>query len=386
MKALIAVTEARQRILEFPRKIVAETLALEDAQGRILAESILASHDAPPFVRSAMDGYAVSEIQERAELEIVQEGGILSKGSAVRVVTGGLLPPGTQAVIPQEWGTLAGNRLTYERRLSATFIRQQGEDVRAGALLMKAGTGLGAVELAILAEFGITQVRVARIPRVAHLVTGEELVDPAEQLSAGKIRDSNSTLLAGLIREAGAERVDWARVGDGKEEQRAVLARPSFQEADVIFISGGASVGPRDHSRGLMEEMEWSIVFHGVNVRPGKPLLYAESPTGRAAFVLPGNPVSHWVVWQLFIRPLLQYGTSERVVFLPLSVDWKIRGGDGRAVYWPGRTVVHGNQWVVEPLPLMSSGSLARLAGANCLIEPEKECWQVQELVKCWIG
>jgi molybdopterin molybdotransferase len=385
MQKLISVAEAQALMGPLQAPMATECVVLAEAHLRVLAEPLLAPHDAPPFARSAMDGYAVREVKESNELRVVGEGGALSEDAAVRVVTGGPLPQGTIAVIPQEWATLQVDKLRYERKSAATFVRAQGEDILAGQLLLKAGTRLGAIELAILAEFGLTKMIVVKRPRVAHMVTGEELLGPEQELAPGQIRDSNSSLVAGLIEEAQATRVGWARVGDCFETQRAVLAQPPFQEAEILFISGGASVGPRDYGRKLIEELGFKVVFHGVNLRPGKPLLYARHPQGQEAFVLPGNPVSHWVVWQLFVRPLLRrrygIGLEDEVVSLSLKEDWHLRGGDHRAVFWPGRT--HGSR--VEPLPLVSSGSLLRLAGANCLIEATQESWAAGDLVRCWL-
>jgi molybdopterin molybdotransferase len=251
------------------------------------------------------------------------------------------------------------------------FIRRRGENRRAGDIVVPAGTTLGPAELAALAASGITQPEVSAAPRCVHLLTGNELVAPEQKPAGAQIRDSNSALIAALLARQGAELVGHARVGDTLAAART--ATEAFPAHDVLLISGGASVGDHDFARPLLQALGYELHFDQVNLRPGKPLVFA-SRGPQVAFALPGNPVSHWVTFHLFVAPLLrklQTGVDAAPPRLTgrLVTAAKLPAPDARRTFWPCRAQVVNGVHELTPLPLASSGDSSGLVGANALLD-----------------
>lgn len=234
--------------------------------------------------------------------------------------------------------------------------------------MLSAGNRLGALELAILANCGVTSPKVNRLPRFAHLVTGNEIVPPDTTPCGTQIRDSNSILIRSLLQSHGATLVDQQRAGDDLAAlQQTVSALPPH---DVLLISGGASVGAYDFTLPLLKEAGFEIHLQKVNLRPGKPLIFATK--GRQlAFGLPGNPVSHWVIFQLFITPLIAHmtGLNSPRPFLrgKLTGEHQFRP-DTRHTFWPCKAGPGADGTVLTPLRFVSSGDIMSMAGANALL------------------
>jgi molybdopterin molybdotransferase len=311
---LIAIEEARRRALRAARPLRGETVALDEALGRVLAEEVTSTVHVPPFDSSAMDGYAVPAGAVGA-LRVVGESRAghpgaarVEPGNAVRISTGAKLPEGTDAVVPIERTEQASDgAVRVPQTRSGANLRRAGEDIRAGEDVLRSGAPLGPVELGLLASLGRAEVRCAARPRVAVLVTGDELVEPGEPLSEGRIWSSNSYALAGQVARAGALLVRRESVPDSPEATRAALER-SLADTDVVCVSGGVSVGPHDHVKGALATLGVEERYWGVRLKPGKPTWFGSHDAGGRrvlVFGLPGNPVSAMVTFQLFVRPAL---------------------------------------------------------------------------------
>jgi molybdopterin molybdotransferase len=324
---LISIDEARERVLEAVRGLGSEQVALADARGRVLAEDLTSAVDVPPFDSSAMDGFALVAGPAR-ELEVSGESraghpyeGELAPETAVRISTGAAVPPGASAVIPVERTSENGARVTVEETAEGANIRRAGEDLRAADVVLARGSVLGPVELGVAASVGRAELVCARRPRVALLVTGDELVQPGEPLEPGQIYTSNGFALAAQVAAAGAELVLRETVPDSAEGTHAALDR-ALGGADVVIASGGVSVGPHDHVKGGLRELGVTERFWGVALRPGKPTWFG-TRGDVLAFGLPGNPVSAMVTFQLFARPALAalQGADPSPSLAPATLD-----------------------------------------------------------------
>jgi molybdopterin molybdotransferase len=326
--SLISIDEARRRVFDAVRPLGAEELALDATVGRVLAEDLTSAIDVPPFDSSAMDGYAVAA-GPAAELEVIGESRAghpaavaLRDGTAVRISTGAAVPEGADAVVPIEraeraaGGAAAASAGGGEAaegapdalvRLPAVAagqnVRYAGEDVRAGDVVLRAGTIVGPAEVGVAASVGRPVLRCAARPRVALLVTGDELTEPGGRLRPGAIYSSNGFALAAQVERAGARLTLRESVPDDAAGTRAALAR-ALHDADVVIVSGGVSVGPHDHVKGALGELGIEERFWGVRLRPGKPTWFGVGE-GALVYGLPGNPVSAMVTFQLFVRPAL---------------------------------------------------------------------------------
>jgi molybdopterin molybdotransferase len=329
---LISIAEARRRVLDAVTRLGDEDVSLDLALGRVLAEDVTSAIDVPPFDSSGMDGYAVVA-GPGSELEVIDEARAghpaseaVRPGAAVQISTGAALPEGASAVVPVEntedastsgagadasasgAPASAGSGAAPARvRVPATEaganIRRAGEDVRSGDVVVPAGTVLGAAELGVAASVGRGALRCALRPRVAVLATGDELTPPGEPLAPGRIYGSNGFALGAQVERAGAALTGRTTVPDTPEGTREAI-RDALDEADVVIVSGGVSVGPHDHVKDALRELGVEEHFWGVRLRPGKPTWFG-TRNGTLAFGLPGNPVSAMVTFQLFARPAL---------------------------------------------------------------------------------
>lgn len=306
---LIAIDDARARVLAAVRPLGREEVALDAAGGRTLAENVTSSIDVPSFDSSAMDGLALHP-GPAARVEVIGEAragspwtGELGEGHAIRISTGARVPADAGAVIPVERTRANGNGVDVEETKPGDNIRRRGEDIRSGDVVLRSGSVLGAAELGVAAAVGRPALVCALRPRVVVLVTGDELSEPGEPLGPGGIYSSNGYALAEQVRRAGAELTERVTVRDSKAATREAIGL-ALERNDVVVISGGVSVGPHDHVKGALRELGAEEHFWGVNLRPGKPTWFG-TRGNTLAFGLPGNPVSAMVTFQLFARPAL---------------------------------------------------------------------------------
>jgi molybdopterin molybdotransferase len=330
-----ALIEARAAPLDVVR------LPLEQAAGRVLAADAVSPIDIPGFDRSAMDGYALraadtstppTRLRVDGEVAAGDAGDApLEPGTARRIFTGGPIPPGADAVERQEVVEAHDDgTITIDHPIAPELnVRFRGEDVPSGTVLLRAGERVTAQALTVLSGAGLPELPVHRAPRVAILATGDELVPPGQPLGPGQIHESNGVALRYLATRAGAE------VDDPDEIEARI--RRGLDEADVLLVAGGVSVGEHDHAKGALDRAGVEELFWRVRVKPGKPLFAGIVPaTGRWAFGLPGNPLSGIVSFLVFVEPLLRRMAGEPDAVerrTTVRTTTEIRPEDGRTTY-----------------------------------------------------
>lgn len=299
----LSATEAISRISAVMPLLGSETVPLEKAGGRILFEDVRAAHNVPPFRASAMDGFACrrSDIASGHALEVAGGGAAgswplpLRAGEARAISTGAPVPEGADRIVARERASIAAGRLTLRDTLGGDNIRLAGEDMMIGSVVARAGTWLGPDVVAALAASGCNAAIVRRWPAVVVLTTGTELTAGGD---AG-VPDSNGPMIAAQLSNLGLPDRRLATVKDQDDALDHALG--ALGDADLIISTGGVSAGDFDLVRGALERVGARIVFHGIAMRPGKPLLFAILPDGRPFFGLPGNPVAALVGFRFFV-------------------------------------------------------------------------------------
>ena len=326
------------------RRLGTETITFDEGVGRILAEAIVSSEDVPHFANSAMDGFAVratdvsepdAVLEVLADLPAGQVASVsMSDGQAIRIMTGAPMPDGADTVVRVEDTAAEGDKVRIHTVVEeGTYVREAGGDVRAGQVVFDSGLRMGPIHVGVLATLGLVEPVVSRRPRVGVMSTGNELQPPATQdLAPGMIRDSNRPMLVGLLEDAGAEVIDYGRIGDDADELRAALGRAAV-ETDAIVTTGGVSMGDYDVTKLVLRE-EAGVDFIKVAMKPGKPLAFGRLG-GAPFFGLPGNPVSVVVSFEQFVRPALLTMQGASAVLRP---QMTVAAGE-RLVTDPAKTV-----------------------------------------------
>ncbi len=383
MKApMLSVREALAQLLDAVRPVTGvEVVPTLEANGRVLAEDQLATIDVPSADNTQMDGYAVRALDcesGSATLRVAQRipagtvGKPLEPGSAARIFTGALIPPGADAVVMQEQCEAVGDSVTVRHAPRAgEWIRRSGEDVAAGSVILAAGTRLRSQELGLAASVGLAEVPVLRRVRVAVFFTGDELAMPGEALKPGAIYNSNRFTLRGLLENFGCAFTDYGIVPDSLEATRATL-RKAAQEHDLIITSGGVSVGEEDHIKPAVE-LEGRLDMWQIAVKPGKPLAFGEvgREGGGSFFIgLPGNPVSSFVTFLLFVRPFLLRlqgaGGSVEPRGYMMRADFSLAKADRRNEFLRVRVNAAGG---LELFPNQGSGVLTSTVWGDGLVD-----------------
>jgi molybdopterin molybdotransferase len=373
MSELIEIEDARARVLEAARPLPAESVPLGSTLGRVLAEEVRSTVDVPPFDNSAMDGYAVVA-GPAAELRVVGESragqpaaAIVEPGSTVRISTGAALPAGADAVVPVERTEGGDGLVSVPHTTPGANVRRTGEDVRAGRPVLAPGTPLGPAEVGVLASLGLSEANCAVRPRVALLVTGDELVEPGTPLGPGEIWSSNEYALAGLVQRAGGMAGPVVRVPDSAEGTRAAL-EAALAGADVVCVSGGVSVGPHDHVKAQLAALGVEERFWGVRLKPGKPTWFGVRE-GVLVFGLPGNPVSALVTFLLFAAPALRalQGADPAATRASALLDAPVARNPRREQAVRCRLRAGDDGWHAEPTGPQGSHVLTSMLGADAL-------------------
>jgi molybdopterin molybdotransferase len=308
-QGLLSVDDALARLLDSARAVAdVEDVPTLEATNRILARAQLSTMDVPPMDNSAMDGYAVSA-KDGERLRIAQKimagsvGKPLEKGTAARIFTGAPIPPGADAIVMQEHCEVQGDQVVLKKPAKAgEWIRRVGSDVKKGGEILTAGKRLQPQDTGLAASVGIKTLPVFRRVRLGLFFTGDELVMPGEPLAPGRIYNSNRFTLRGLGEVFGCDVRDYGIVPDTLEATREALRRAAA-ECDLIVTSGGVSVGDADYVKPAVEA-EGKLLMWRIAMKPGRPLAFGK--VGNAAFVgLPGNPVSSFVTFLIFVRPFL---------------------------------------------------------------------------------
>jgi molybdopterin molybdotransferase len=377
------VADAESAIFARMPRFSTVRVPLETAAGRVLAEDVLAERDQPPFDRVTMDGIAVAFDAWRAgdrsfDCAGTQAAGVPAltlpgPGHCVEVMTGAMLPDGADAVIPVERVAAEGNlrRVSDDAAVrERQFVHARGSDGRAGDRLLRPGMAIGAPEVAVLASAGLTDVAVAARPRVVVVSTGDELVGLGEPIAAHQIRSTNDLAVAASLEQAGLATVTRERLRD--DEAALLAAMEQLHEThDVLILSGGVSMGQFDFVPAVLERLGAQVVFHKIEQKPGRPMWFGVSGSGKPIFALPGNPVSTLVCATRYIVPALRHAAglasppqehvsltadveapAHLTYFVPVKVRWS---DDGRAL--------------ADPRPTNTSGDFVSLAGTDGVVE-----------------
>jgi molybdopterin molybdotransferase len=381
---VIGFDQALGEILAHARVGGAERVSLEDALGRVLASPLEATLDSPRFDNSAVDGYALraEDLRSRDRLRIAQSGRAgepsseIAAGETARVFTGAPLPPRADAVAMQEDVRCEGEDAVFTGRLEEEDnVRRRGEEFRAGDLLLCEGTLLTPPAVALAASQGRTELDVWKRPRVGILATGSELVKPGSTLGEAQIYESNSFGLLAACRALGLEPAATVSVADDPEATRAALAG-LLKSCDLVFTSGGVSVGDYDLVRAGASDLEVEEIFWRVAIKPGKPVFFGRAKTGALLLGLPGNPVSTMVTFLLFGRPLVLacMGARRPVAEFWMELAAPLRKKAGRTEFVRAR--LEGGR----ALPLQAQGShmLGGLAQADGLIVFPNERYELE--------
>jgi molybdopterin molybdotransferase len=359
-----------------------ESLPLTQAAGAVLRENIYAERDQPPFDRVAMDGFALasaaaSDHSGRLRVAGTQAAGdppqtLSDPGSCIEIMTGAMLPIGCDAVVPVELAERSGEIAEFGRRPVHPWqnVHRRGSDCRQGSLLLAAGTRLSAPEVAIAAGAGMARLRVSAQPMIVVISTGNELVEPGEQIEPHQVRRSNAYGITAALRQHGFARVadDHVRDDEAEIEQRLDF---HLRTHDVLILSGGVSMGKMDLVPKVLERLGVTLVFHHVAQRPGKPMWFGVSEAGPAVFALPGNPVSTLVCLARYVLPALRAAMGQSAVEAPrisLTAPFEVKAP--LAFYLPVK--LRSDDWgrtSAEPRPTNGSGDFTALAGTDGFVE-----------------
>jgi molybdopterin molybdotransferase len=393
LSLLINVAEARERLLESFSAVEVESIPLTEASGRVLAEDVISGFDLPLFSNSSMDGFAVraedvadSRPDKPVLLSVVADipAGQMSqvelrRGEAARIMTGAPLLGGADAVVPVEDtdhhgrgdhpGSTAPSQVRIYQPVDAgAFIRPRGQDVGAGEVVLKSNVRLRPQDIGLLAMLGCSDVKVFRKPRVVMLSTGDELLPIEEPLSPGKIHDSNAYTLAAAIAKEGGEAIYLGIARDEEETVQRIIEKAIEFEADLILSSAGVSVGAFDFVRQVVEK-NGRLEFWRVNMRPGKPLAFG-AYRGIPFIGLPGNPVSAFVGYEVFVRPAIRKLSGLPGVHRP-TVSVRLREAvesDGRESYLRAIVDFQDGHYFATLTGHQGSGNLLSLVQANALL------------------
>ncbi len=383
----LSVEAALQGILAHVRPLPARPAALDEALGRVLAEDIQASENLPPFPNSAVDGFAVrvadvatATREHPARLKVLADapagtvvGCEVMPGTAVRIMTGAELPPGTESVVPvEETASTSGEVQVFRPLGPGLNLRLAGEDVRAGERVMAAGTVVRPAEIGLLAALGRVEVPVVPAPRVAVLTTGAELVEAGAMPGPGQIRDANIHGLGAQVRAAGALCLPFPRVPDTRAGVEQAL-RQALASADVVLTNGGVSVGDYDFVRETLGRLGAEPVFVQVAQKPGRPLTFWLLE-GKPVFGLPGNPVAAMVCFELYVRPALRRMMGLERLHRPratakLAEDYRKGVKDPRTHWLRVQLQPSPGGWVATRTGPQGSGILSSMTKANAIAE-----------------
>jgi molybdopterin molybdotransferase len=351
-----------------------DEISISDALGRVLAEDILADADQPPFDRSAMDGFACRKADLSGNLVVIEEipAGKMPKkeivsGTASKIMTGAMIPHGADWVIRVEDTSMIDDgtvKILDKGKISN--IRLRGEDIGKGDILIKKGTVISRQHIGNFASVGKTSIMVNARPRVGMINTGSEIIDPQHEPGPSQIRNSNGPQLLAQLRMLGIEGKDYGIIHDDEDKILEIISRAA-SECDVVLITGGVSAGEYDFIPGILDDLNFNILFHKMKVRPGKPLLFAKNEQ-TFVFGIPGNPVSTLVQFEVVIRrfllQLMGAAKADNFVKMPVGDDIGNKTTFLR-IFLPVK-FVNGEAF---PIPYHGSGHLSAWAAADGILE-----------------
>jgi molybdopterin molybdotransferase len=380
-----SVEAAAKAVAARIERLGVERVPLADARMRVLADDVVAARALPIFDNSAMDGYAARSAELPATLPVVgmvAAGQVMAEpvppGVAIRILTGAPMPAGLDTVVIQEDAKVDGSNVTLPASPVGDNVRRAGEDIMPGEVAVTGGTRLFAGELGLLAALGLVELSVVKQPRVALITTGDELVDHTTTPLPGQIVDSSAHMLGSMVKAVGGKPSYFGIAKDDPISLAAMIA--SAFDHDAIITTGGVSVGDRDHVRTALAAAGVEFELWKVAMKPGKPFSFGMN--GRVpVFGLPGNPVSSFVVFELFVRPALLQMGGAKVTQRPRAPVQLVRGyrkQAGRAHYIRARVVRNGEHLIAHPHPKQGSAMLTSLVGCNALVELPAEATEIQ--------
>ncbi len=378
---LMPVNEALQHVLAGVHPLPAETVALNDALGRVLVEDVVALRTQPPAAVSAMDGYAVRGTDVASApvtLRLIGEvaaghpfDGQVGAGQAARIFTGGVMPSGADTVVIQEIATRDGDRVSFEKPTApGRNVRLQGIDFSQNQVLLRAGRRLTDRDLMLAAAMNHPRLSVHQRPKVAILGTGDELVAPGSQPGLGEIVYSNGFALTALARREGADVADLGIARDQIEDIAGCVRHACDWGADILLTTGGASVGEHDLVQKALASEGLQLSFWRIALRPGKPMMHGRLG-GMSVLGVPGNPVSSYVCSFLFLVPLIRRLAGRADIDHPTAsarLGRDLSANDERADYLRATLTAGPDGPIATPLPDQDSSLMAPLAQADCLV------------------
>lgn len=351
-----------------------QTVSIGSAMGHVLASDVVSDRDYPPFDKSLMDGYAVV-CDDKHELKLVGEvaaGGSLQRciqpGEAVAIMTGAPIPPGADGVVPVEDVTVAGDTIRFQSAVTpGRYISRRGSDCAKGATVLARGTRIGPAQIAVAASVGATVLKVFAKPRAAVLSTGDEIVSLNEAPGPNQIRNSNTPTLVALLSTLGCKTVDLGHVKDHPDLIRDAIERGL--QADVLFVTGGMSMGKYDYVPRILREIGVELHVTKLRIKPGKPFVFG-SRAGKFVFGLPGNPVSAFVCTLRLASRLIARLRGEAVVerWIDAELESPLPANGPREFYQPAMVVRTGNRTLARPLSWKGSADVFTLARADGLL------------------
>jgi molybdopterin molybdotransferase len=371
-QALISVEAAEKILGEFPVALTIESVPLLAARNRILARDIFSPFAIPEFDKSAMDGYAYIAADHSAAYKIIETIAagtppkfIITPGHCARIMTGAMLPQGADRVIKRECTSEINGVMNIVAEDKNHNIRLQGEDLKSGQLVLAKGTRLQAAQIALLASLGLAQVPTAQPPLIGIITTGSELIEPGSPLGPGQIYNSNYYSLAAQVNACGAAPMAMGRIADDLEATTSLVAS-CLSCCDLLIISGGVSAGDFDFVPAAMKKAGVTMHFEKIAVQPGMPTVFG-SKGSKIVFGLPGNPVSTFVIFEVFIKPLIMrlMGHDFQPLLLPATLknDYR-RSRAGRSIFLP-LSVQNGQATIIA---YHGSAHLHALNQANALL------------------
>ncbi len=376
---MITYEQALEKILKNTHKMPKEKILIEGSVGRILEEDIVSCIEMPPFNRSAMDGYALNHLDVKkvpARLKcigLIQAGGIFTKklkrGECVKIMTGASLPNDADCVVMVEFTrTSAEDVEILKIAQKGENIFFQGEDFGRGQKVLEKGTRISVSHVAILAALGRKYVKAAGKPRVAVLSTGSEIVQPGNKLGRNKIYNSNGPILRSLLESDGIRAVSLGIAKDDPGELKKAMKKGL--DADMVLISGGVSMGDYDLVPDVLMELGVKKIFHKVNIKPGKPIFFGVKKK-TVIFGIPGNPVSNFAAYLVFIRPAIQKMMGLRDPghgFRDGIAGTEFHKKAGRLYFALAKISIEEGRYYLRPVPGHGSADTLSLSRADSLV------------------